>query len=205
MIHIIGFGEYCLPRVALAFIAMIAADKVTNHYKKLELITNTTMRGMPMPVSASKTFIDRTNVYYAISQLFATAGVLNISQRWETDVELAFLTLFAIQISALLMTLVRKSILEPAGWHLFYGISLGLSWVLACTRYAETSSVPSVAIRTLFTAIVFYNLRFRLNMNKYFMWTVFTAINVCFLEKGYSNYPYERITFELPAVVSDIL
>jgi len=189
--HIVGIGHLAFPRVFLAFAAMILADLVSNHYRKLELITNTTMRGMPCPKTASKSFIDRVNLYYGMSQLFATAGVLNISRNWKTDVELAFLTIFGVQISALLMTLVRKSALEPAGFHFFYGVALGFSWLLACWRYSETSSALNVFLRTVVGGYGLYYVRFHLNTNKYLMWTLFAVVDTFVFAKGYLDYPYD--------------
>jgi hypothetical protein len=190
VLHIVGLGHVGVLRVALIFITMIAADVVTNHYKKKRLISNTTMRGMPFPKSASKTLIDRVNLYYAMSQLFATSGTLNISRSWRTDVELAFTTLLAVQISALLMTLVRKSVLEPAGWHFIYGISLGLSWVLAGWRYSETSPVWLIFLRTVVGVLCFYVVRFRMDFNKYLLWTCFALVDTLIFAKGYVDFPY---------------
>jgi len=190
VLHIVGFGTVAGLRVVLVFVAMVVADVITEYYKKRQLITNTTMRGMPFPKSASKELIDRVNLYYAMSQLFATAGVINISRNWSTDIELAFLTLLAVQVSALLMTLVRKSVLEPAGWHFIYGISLGLSWVLAAVRYTETSSVGLVFIRTVVGMACFYVIRFRWNTNKYLMWACFSLADVFIFQKAYKDYPF---------------
>ena len=194
LMHVLGFGSYKILRIIIAFVTMFAADIVSNYYRRRELINSTTMRGMPFPKSASQAFINRINSYYALSQIFATVGVLNISQTWRADVELAFTTLFAIQISALLMTLVRKSILEPAGWHFIYAISLGLSWILAAYHYSGTSSFTITMTRFLVGGIIAAYLRFYLNGNKYVMWLLFCIVNYNFLEKAYFDYPFQSIS-----------
>ena len=190
VIHILGLGHIAPLRVAIGFATMIAADLVSNHYRKLELIDSTTMRGMPYPNLASAEHYMK--VYYGISQLFATAGVFCIAKKWTTDVELAFSTLFAIQLSALLMTLVRKSILEPAGWHFFYALSLGISWVLAFLRYSEFAPFSTVFVRMFAKGMVAYVIRFRLDVNKYLLWTAFVLfMNLIVVEVGYDDYPFK--------------
>jgi len=168
----------------IAVVTMIVADIVSEHYRKLQLITqqDSTMRAMPWPNDASPKLISRINLYYALSQLFATAGVINVSRKWTTDVELALTTLFAIQLSALLMTLVRKSILGSYAWHFWYQISLGLSWVLLLYRYSERSPLPFVAFRLCIGCFIGYYLRFHINMNKYVMWAIFAVADGAVLD-----------------------
>jgi hypothetical protein len=169
---------------AAAVIAMFAADRISDHFRRLELITkqDSTMRSMPWPKDASPSLISNVNTYYALSQLFATAGVINISRKWTTDVELALTTLFAIQLSALLMTLVRKSILGSYAWHFWYQVSLGLSWVLLVYRYSASSPVHFVMMRTAIGCFIAYHLRFRFNANKYWMWTFFALADSLVLD-----------------------
>lgn len=202
-IHAMGWGMvgYGAGRPLVAFLAMFAADAVTDHYKRLALLEggDSTMRGMPWPPGARPELISLANAYYAMSQLFATAGVINISRSWRTDVELAFATLFAIQISALLLTLVRKSIMQPFGWHFWYAASLALSWVLATVRYAESAGYASVMARTAVGVPLLYALRFKLDMNKYLLWTLFTLLDGLALRSstartssgyGYEDHPF---------------
>jgi hypothetical protein len=180
--------EDVMIRRALGFsaavITMFVADIITEHYRRLELISkqDSTMRKMPWPKDAPESLITHVNTYYALSQIFATAGVINISRKWTTDVELALTTLFAIQLSALLMTLVRKSILGSYAWHFWYQISLGLSWVLLVYRYSERSPFYFVMLRTGVGCFIAYHLRFRFNTNKYLMWTAFALCDGLFLD-----------------------
>jgi hypothetical protein len=81
-----------------------------------------------------------------------------------------------------LMTLVRKSILGNYAWHFWYQIALGLSWVLLMYRYSERSPVHYVMLRTAISCYLAYQIRFRLNMNKYVMWTMFAIADGLFLD-----------------------
>jgi len=165
-------------------VTMYAADRISDHYRRLELITkqDSTMRSMPWPNDASAKLIAAVNLYYALSQIFATVGVLNVSKRWATDVEFALTTLFAIQVSALLMTLVRKSILGNYAWHFWYQVALGLSWVLLLYRFQQRSPLPVVIFRACVGGFIAYHLRFRFEMNKYAMWTLFAVLDAFLLD-----------------------
>lgn len=187
LLHILGLGHYCLARVALAMAAMVAADYVSSFYAN----QSTTMRGMPFPASAGKRFVSGVNLFYALSQIYATKGVINITYTWTLDVELAFLTLFAIQVSALLMTLVRKSVMEPAGWHLVYGLSLFLSWVLIYVRYANRVAWGGGINWTIAEAIIFALGRFVFRLNKFVIWGVFSTWYILNLERyAYVDWPF---------------
>ena len=192
VLHGAGLGGVWALRVALVFATMLAADAVTNHYKRRALLEgdDSTMRGMPFPDGVLPASRRRMNLYYGASQLLATAGTLNVSRRWAVDVELAFTTLFAIQLSALLMTLVRKSILKPAGWHFWYAASLGMSWVWATVRYGQTSSPTAFVAKTVLTVAVLMALRFRANVDKYALWTALAVADVMLQSKGYDDHPW---------------
>ena len=148
---------------------------------------------MPWPESANPKMIEWMNLYYGVSQLFATVGVMNVSRSWRTDIELAFTTLFAVQISALLMTLVRKSIITAPAWHFYYAISLGLSWVLACYRYTEHMSVAAFLVKGGSFMVFLYLIRFYFDINKYLFWSVIAAIDVFVLTRQYHDFPFQPI------------
>ena len=189
-LHGAGLGHVWQLRVCVVFATMLAADAVTNHYKRLALVEkqDSTMRGMPFPDGVPEWARTKLNEYYAVSQLFATLGALNISRAFATDVELAFTTLFAIQISALLMTLVRKSILTPAGWHFWYAVSLGVSWVWASYRYSSGQpSLASLAVRAAGTFAALSFSRFVAKINKYVLWAVVAFVDVTFQSKAYAQ------------------
>jgi hypothetical protein len=131
------------------------ADLATKYYQA----TNTTMRDMPFPDWVSKRARDRLNLYYSVSQVLATAGLL-----FSPSMERAFFILFPIQIAAFLMTLVRKRMLSPLGWHVLYAVSLGLNYIHGA--FAQDSLPAMFYIASL----VFCILRFRFRVNKYMLW-----------------------------------
>jgi hypothetical protein len=63
--------------------------------------------------------------FYAISQIIATTNLLLI-----TNPDSSFTIMFPIQLSAFLMTLVRKGIISNNLWHIFYTSSLILPFIL---------------------------------------------------------------------------
>ena len=134
---------------------IVLADVATKYYQA----TNTTMRDMPFPDWVSQRARDRLNLYYSISQVLATAGLL-----FSPSMERAFFILFPIQIAAFLMTLVRKRMLSPLGWHLLYAFSLGLNYIHGA--FAR----DSLPILFYVASIVFCVLRFRYRWNKYVLW-----------------------------------
>lgn len=131
------------------------ADLATKYYQA----TNTTMRDMPFPDWVSKQARDRLNLYYSVSQVLATSGLLV-----SPSMERAFFILFPIQIAAFLMTLVRKRMLSPMGWHVLYAVSLGLNYI--------HGALAQDSLPTLFyiASLLFCILRFRYRVNKYVLW-----------------------------------
>jgi hypothetical protein len=144
-----------LTRFVNVFGTIVLADLATHYYAA----TKTTMRDMPFPDWVSQRARDRLNLYYSVSQVLATAGLL-----FSPSMDRAFFILFPIQIAAFLMTLVRKRMLSPLGWHVLYAISLGLNYV--------HGAFALDALPALFyiTSLVFCILRFRYRVNKYLLW-----------------------------------
>jgi hypothetical protein len=144
-----------LARYANVIGTIVLADLATKYYQS----TNTTMRDMPFPDWVSKQARDRLNMYYSVSQVLATAGLL-----FSPSMERAFFILFPIQIAAFLMTLVRKRMLSPLGWHVLYAVSLGLNYLHGALA---RDSLPALFYAASF---VFCVLRFRYRVNKYMLW-----------------------------------
>lgn len=134
---------------------IILADLATKYYA----VTKTTMRDMPFPDWVSQRARDRINLYYSISQVLATAGLL-----FSPSMERALFILFPIQIAAFLMTLVRKRMLSPLGWHVLYAAALGLNYIHGALAQDCLPLVFYVA------SFVFCVLRFRFRVNKYLLW-----------------------------------
>lgn len=150
---------------------MVLADLATKYYK----ITVTTMRDMPFPDWVSQRTRDRANLYYSVSQVLATSGLL-----FSPSMERAFLILFPIQLAAFLMTLVRKKIIGPLSWHAVYAASLGLNY--AHGGLARDSLPPVFYLGTL----LFCLLRFRYRWNKYLLWGVIGLTQIAF-QNGFTQ------------------
>jgi hypothetical protein len=144
-----------ITRYANVIGTIVLADMATKYYSA----TNTTMRDMPFPEWVSQRARDRVNLYYSVSQVLATAGLL-----FSPSMDRAFFILFPIQFAAFLMTLVRKRMLSPLGWHVLYASSLGLNYV-----HGVLARDP-LPILFYITSLVFCVLRFRFRINKYILW-----------------------------------
>jgi hypothetical protein len=144
-----------LTRFINVFGTIVLADVATNYYAA----TKTTMRDMPFPEWVSQRARNRLNLYYSVSQVLATAGLL-----FSPSMDRAFFVLFPIQIAAFLMTLVRKRMLSPLGWHVSYAISLALNYIHGGL------ALDSLPLTFYITSLLFCILRFRFRVNKYLLW-----------------------------------
>jgi hypothetical protein len=157
-----------LTRSLTVISTMSLADFATKYY----LQKNTTMRDMPFPDWVSPRMKKGINLYYSVSQVFATLIVL-----LKPDPERLFLVLFPIQIAAFLMTLVRKQMLSPLGWHILYGGSLGLNYIYGWYR--------PILFEDYFMhyALIFCIARFGFHVNKYILWSGIGVAHI-YLEYG---------------------
>jgi len=89
------------------------------------------------------------------------------------NIHTTFAPLLAIQLAALLMTLVRKNIINSKQWHQIYSLSLWLSIL----------SLPSCSVEYIMAILVIYRLfnyiRIKKQFNKYISWLIcFTILIV---------------------------
>ena len=152
-----------LTRSATVIGTILLADAATRHFK-MEGVT--TMRDMPFPDWVSQAARTQINYYYSISQVFATMTLL-----FSPSMERAFMILFPIQIAAFLMTLVRKKIITPLHWHVYYAASLFLNYVHGSLIRTETLPTLFYILTVLFCA-----LRFGFRVNKYILWIGIAAL-----------------------------
>ena len=153
------FGKYVRPASVIG--TLFAADAVSAYYKKQGRINpdQTTMRNMPFPDNTPATVIKYINMFYSVSQVFATMNVLVHSHN------AIFLTLFPIQFAAFWMTLVRKGFITSKQWHIFYTASLLSNYVYACMTSLDISSHIYRGV-----GLAFIIARFRFSVNKYALW-----------------------------------
>lgn len=140
--------------IGICFTTMIAADIIT-HYNKSE----TTMRSMPFSNNILENEKNEIVQMQSNMQMYATLFmVLNINT--------AFSPMFAIQLAAFLMTLVRKNIIDSTTWHGIYNISLWMNTFLFLTL------LPSDLLQINNCNFIFKKLRFANNVNKYVAWSI---------------------------------
>ena len=140
---------------------MAAADAATRHYRRAggPTAASSSIRDNPYPDWAPAWSRTALATAYSASQVFGTLMVLF---RPEGPV---FWTLLPIQVAPLLMTLVKKGIIAPAGWHLWYSLAVLVNFVyhppyerLVCADMAQVAAVVIVC-------------RFGLRVNKYMLWS----------------------------------
>jgi hypothetical protein len=161
-------------RYIIVFGTLIGADITTNYYIKNSFVdpNSSTMRTMPYPPNISSRCISILNKYYSISQVFATMICL-----YTYSYNRLLLLVFPIQIAAFLMTLVRKNILSPGGWHILYTSSLALNYTFALISKVEPKPLSFWIGSGLFILGRFY-----FNLNKYLLWSGVLGLKL-FLEK----------------------
>lgn len=158
-------------KFAACYLTMMLADAITATYKSPETPMNTTMRNMPFDTRIGEEEQQRIILMQSSQQIGATLFMFG-------NLDSCFSPMFAIQLAAFLMTLVRKSIIDSNMWHLAYNISL---WMNVLCYY-------SMPIEHLFASAVlfqvFYYWRFsdmkdrpRLFVgNKYIGWSIVFAM-----------------------------
>lgn len=155
-------------RGAVVIITMVCADLVTRSYKD----QGTTMRGMPFPEYVPSSFRNQLNTFYSVSQIFATAEVIFANRMDEV-----FAVVFPIQLAALLMTCVRKTIISAGAWHNYYALSLLSNYLIG--PFIEFSHPPLKPGGLFFPcAIVATIFRFNTRISKYVVWGIIGAVHL---------------------------
>lgn len=151
-------------RAMTIILAMTAADKASYHLTDPS-DNFLTIRSLMYWPEISRVRMSIHRFLYAFTQFGATYVCLGL------DSEIMVLsTLLGIQGVAFLMTLVRKSIIQPYTFHMVYTAQLLTSVVLhICTRSVASSVWGTIVVFTL------YMVRVRLYMDKYLLWGLFVC------------------------------
>ena len=164
------YGVSIEYKFAACYSTMILADVVTATYQNHHN-SNTTMRNMPFDKRIGEEEQQQIILMQSSQQIGATLYMFG-------NLDSCFSPMFAIQIAAFLMTMVRKSIIDSNMWHIVYNISL---WMNVFCFY-------SLPIEYLFSEMVlfqvfyywrFSNLNYRPRLfvgNKYIGWTIVFAV-----------------------------
>jgi hypothetical protein len=165
------FGHSIEYKIAACYLTMLLADAVTARYKSHESPMNTTMRNMPFDTRIREEEQQQIILMQSSQQIGATLYMLG-------NLDSCFSPMFAIQIAAFLMTMVRKSIIDSNMWHIVYSTAL---WMNALCFYSLPVGYLFAEV-TLFQVFYYWrfsNMKDRPRMivgNKYIGWTIVFAI-----------------------------
>jgi hypothetical protein len=155
--------KYYISRLFIIITHHYLADIVSTKYQNNEL---TTTRDIKYD-NGNKYLIKINKYFYAISQLIATTTLL-----LSTNQDNGFSIMFPIQLSAFLMTLVRKGLITNNQWHYIYTTSLIIPYLINRNGLINNNN-NNIKIFSLLHIF----LRFGLNTNKY--------INMIIITSGY--------------------
>ena len=150
---------YYISRLLIIMAHHYLADLITIKYQNNEL---TTTRDIKYDTD-NKYLIKINKYFYSISQLIATTTLLLTK-----NADNGFTIMFPIQLSAFLMTLVRKGIISNNQWHYIYTGSLIIPYII--NRNALIYDNNNIRI----FGILHILLRFGLNTNKYLNMSILT-------------------------------
>lgn len=152
--------------IIVLFYTLFIADIITNYYKS----TSKTMRNMPYDTFI-KEDVEKKKINKIYGGMQGSATLMTLG-----NIHTAFTPAFAIQLAALLMTLVRKSIITARQWHIIYMISLFIN-----IHSFTTLSIHYILSYTLLGKVFEYT-RFECRLNKYASWSI-----ICGLFYGLNN------------------
>jgi len=159
-------------KFAACYLTMVLADAVTAAHQTHDNPSNTTtMRNMPFDKRIGEEEQQQIILMQSSQQIGATLYMLG-------NLDSCFSPMFAIQIAAFLMTMVRKSIIDSNMWHIVYNIAL---WMNALCFYSLPTGylVAEVILFQVFYYWRFSNMKNRPRLflgNKYVGWTIVFAV-----------------------------
>jgi hypothetical protein len=170
-------GCHYLWTMLLCLSTMNSADRITLCYQgpAAQGRRTTTMRNMPFDDGITPEDQLRIVRMHSRMQLGATWFML-------ISTDAAFLPLFAIQLAAFLMTLVRKSIITSRTWHLLYSIALWLNYEVL----AQFTPGQLVMVTILYN--LHHQVCFPRRANKYMVWVTHFVVYTAWTESGSSAY-----------------
>lgn len=162
MYHSMFFKElntiYYITRFSIIAIHHYLADLISNNYQNYN---KTTTRDIPHNIQ-NNMIININKKFYAASQIIATTNLLLTDNQ-----DNAFAIMFPIQFSTFLMTLVRKGYINNNTWHLLYGLSLTLPYLINYNVINTNNSKLYLSLLHIFMRLV-------LKTNKYYNFAVIT-------------------------------
>ena len=151
---------YYISRLLIIMGHHYMADIITSKYQNNELTTTRDIK-----YDTDNIYLIKINKhFYSISQIIATTTLL-LSKNQDNG----FCIMFPIQLSAFLMTLVRKNIITNNQWHYIYTLSLITPYLLNINGLKYDNN--NIRIFTILHII----LRVIFNTNKYFNMSILTV------------------------------
>lgn len=144
--------------IGACFGTMIFADIITFLFNEKGK-NGKTMRNMPFDKSIPNNLQIDIIRMHSIMQIGATSFMLG-------NIDTAFSPLFAIQLAAFLMTLVRKSIISTTTWHAIYSLSLWINFGFFTTLSCDYILLQQIMIHS------FQKVFFPYKINKYIAWSL---------------------------------
>mmetsp|Transcript_16030 Transcript_16030/g.34708 ORF Transcript_16030/g.34708 Transcript_16030/m.34708 type:complete len:356 (-) Transcript_16030:1586-2653(-) len=163
ILAVLGLKQWqAVAGTILIFTTLVCSDLVSKHFQSKDR----TMRGMPYPEGTSTADMARIKRFHAIAQFQATISTM-------VGMEFAFMTLMPVQISAFLMTLVRKGLIGPRQWHLLYAFTLVLPYIMMSRVFSA-----NIALLPFYTITSFGSrTRLKYNINKFIIWGSILAVS----------------------------
>jgi ferredoxin-NADP reductase len=149
-----------MVRLAFVLLAMKLADVSTEYLR--ENRKETTTASMPYWSDCPSSLQSAIKYFYTHSQFMATIVCLF------AEIPYVLAVAFPIQIASFLMTLVRKNIIPAFWYHMLYGGSLLIVYLI---NAADPRLYPIILI-----GIALIYARVHLKLNKYVLWTLVACI-----------------------------
>lgn len=167
-----GSGFTLAIRLAIVLLAMKLADVSTEYLRENK--KETTTATMPYWSDCPAAFQSAIKYFYTHSQFMATVACLF------GKIPYVLAVAFPIQIASFLMTLVRKNIISAFWYHMFYGGSLLIVYLI---NAADPALYPVIIL-----GIALIYIRVHLKLNKYVLWTLVAFIG------GFTKYALSKST-----------
>lgn len=176
---------YFAYKIAVCLTTTIIADIITSNYKQIN--NGKTMNNVPFEKSISLDDQKKITHMHSSMQIAATLYMLG-------NTDTAYSPMFAIQIAAFLMTLVRKNIISSNSWHILYAFSL---WIGSFVYMS-----PILPIDYITTQIILYHIYtkifFKYRTNKYMNWSI--VFGLYSIKQIYAPNFFENTFFTNPSI-----
>jgi len=162
------FNKNILSHLLTSFIVLLnmyLAD-LASYYTKPKNIQFSLINSMGFwSTCSNKTQKIITNIY-TLAQIAGTYILITS----KSNIEINFVAIFIIQITAFMGTLSKKGIINNFQWHLIYLFQYLLFFIL----FFNNKSI--LTFENLFISILLWICRTRLSVNKFFLWSVVSII-----------------------------